>query len=1065
MWIVRLALRRPYTFVVVALLMLVFGAWFIFQTITDILPSVDLPVVSIVWRYSGLPADEFAQRITTYSEYSLSNNVNDIERIESQTYDGMAIIRVYFYPEATIAEAVAQITATSQSILRLMPTGVTAPSVVRYSANSVPIIQMALSSETLTEAELYDYAQFRIRQDVALIQGVTLPLPFGGRVRELMVDLNLEALQAKGLSPRDVNQAVNNQSVILPIGDARIGKFDYRLNVNNTPVLIEEYNDFPIKVIDGVVIYLRDVAFAHNGFIPQTNIVRNQGQRSILMTILKHGKASTLSIINKLREMLPTIRAAAPEGTDINLLFDQSVFVRAAIKSVVTEGFLAALLTGATILIFLGSWRSTTIVLVSIPLSILTSIIILSLIGYTINIMTLGGLALAIGILVDDATVTLENIHRNISLGKPLHRAVLDGSYQIAVPAFVSTLCICIVFLPVSLLVGPAKFLFIPFAFAVVFAILTSYFLSRTLVPVMIEFILPAELSTNKTSKSFLTKFHQKFEGAFHHFRQFYIKALHWALHYRGTTFIIFGLVFASAFCLFPFIGTEFFPTVDANQMRLHVKFASGTRIEVSEEKFAEVEALIEKVIGSHNIERILDNIGLPQDAYNLAFGDNANLSSADGEILISLKPNKEKSTFYYMKQLRKHLHQEFPNFTFYFQPADMINQILYFGLPCPIDVRVIGFNQQENLKITKELIEKISHVPGAVDVNLHQIIDTPELFLNVDRTLLANIGLMQSDLVTDYLISNSSNTIITPNFWLDRKMGIPYLITVLTPKYRVDSIESLMSMPISSPLTRTSQLLSNLASLEHRIGPSIVNHYNIQPVYDIYANIQDRDLGNVAADIQKIIDEYLPKMAPGNTIKLIGVVQSMNQAFTRLGIGFIFALLLVYFVMVINFQSWLDPFIIITAVLGVISGIIWTLFLTNTPLSVPSLMGAIMSIGVGTANSILVVTFANFQMLEGKESMQAALASGGARLRPVLMTASAMIIGMVPMALAYGEGGEQNAPLGIAVIGGLSVATFTTLFFVPVVFSILRKKPNKYLQAETEEYIPPKEQQLEKDE
>lgn len=1050
MWIVRLAIGRPYTFVVVALFMLIFGIWFILNTVTDILPSVDLPVVSVVWTYTGLPADEFAQRITTYSEYGLSNNVDDIERIESQTYDGMAVIRVFFFPEVDIGTAVAQVTSTSQSILRLMPTGVTAPTVVRYSANSVPIIQMALSSETLTEEELYDYANFRIRQDVALIPGVTLPLPYGGKVRQLMVDLNLDALQAKGLSPRIVNQAVNNQSVILPIGDARIGKYDYRLNVNNTPVNIEDYNDFPIKVIDDVVVYLRDIGFAHDGFLPQTNIVRTKNKHSVLLTFLKHGKKSTLTIINTLRDMLPTIQAAAPKGMDIRLLFDQSVFVRNAIKSVLFEGMMAAFLTGMIILIFLGSWRSTTIVLVSIPLSILTSIIILSLTGYTINIMTLGGLALAIGILVDDATVTLENIHRNLALGKPLPQAVLEGSAQIAVPAFVSTLCISIVFLPVVLLTGPARFLFIPFALAVVFAIMTSYFLSRTLVPVMIQFILPAELNAPQSSSpSLLNRFHKKFESGFERFRKRYLRALYWALTYRGTTCLIFALIFVSALLLSPFIGTNFFPDVDANQLRLHVKAPSGTRIEVTEEIFGEVEAEIENIISKENINLMIDNIGLPSSAYNLAFGDNANLSSADGEILISLHPTKKESTSYYMKKLRDHLPSQFPHLTFYFQPADMINQILNFGLPSPIDVRIVGYDQENNLKITEKLIEKISHVPGAVDVNLHQIVDAPELFLNVDRTLLANIGLTQNDLVTDYLVSNSSSTIISPNFWLDRKMGVPYLIAVQTPKYRIDSIDSLMRTPISSSLTKTSQLLSNLASLERRVSPSVVNHYNIQPVYDIYTNIQGRDLGGVSSDIQNIIDEYQPKMAPGNVIKMVGLVESMKHAFTRLGMGFIFAILLVYFIIVINFQSWLDPFIIITAVLGVISGVIWTLYLTHTTISVPALMGAIMSIGVGTANSILVVTFANHELLEGKNSVQAALSAGAERLRPVLMTASAMIVGMIPMALAIGEGGNQNAPLGTVVIGGLLVATFTTLFFVPVVFSYLRTKPNKYLMAE----------------
>lgn len=1052
MWIVNVAIRRPYTFVVIALFMLIFGIWFITQARKDIFPSVDIPVISVIWTYTGLPANEFAQRITTYSEYTIFDNVNDIERIESQTYDGYSVVRIFFYPAVKIEVALAQTTAASQSILRLMPQGVNPPIILQYSANSVPIIQMVLSSEERTEEELYDYGNYRVRQDIAVIEGVTLLSPFGGAVRQLMVDLDLKALQAKGLSPRDINDAVNNQSVILPVGDAKIGSYDYRLNANNSPFLTEEYNNFPIKVIDGSVVYLRDVAFAHDGTLPQVNIVHNKGIQSVLLTIIKHGAASTLTIINAIKELLPNMRAAAPKGINIDLLFDQSVFVRAAIKSVVTEGLMAALLTGTVILLFLGSWRSTLIVLVSIPLSILTSIIILSLLGYTLNIMTLGGLALAIGILVDDATVTLENIHRNLALGKPLRQAVLDGSYQIAIPAFVSTLCICIVFLPVTLLTGSAKFLFVPFALAVVFAISTSYFLSRTLVPVMIEFILRGELTSgHQASTSFFGRLHAKFEQLFDALRRTYSQALNWALYYRGTTAFVFGLIFLSALAIFPFIPRIFFPEVDANQLSLHVRVASGTRLEVTSELFAEVEAEIEKVVPPDEIDLLIDNIGLPANSYNLAFAASNNLSSADGQILIALKPEKKHSTDFYKKKIREHLRKKFPDFIFSFQPADMITQILNFGLPAPIDVQVIGHNHEENLKIAQELVEKISHIPGAADVHLHQIVDSPQLFLEVDRTLLANVGLTQKDLMTDYLLSNSSSTIITPNFWLDRKSGIPYFIAVQTPQYRVDSIEALMAMPVSSSLTKEAQLLSNLATLKRQAQPSIVNHYNIQPVYDVYVNAQDRDIGSLSVDIQKIIDQYQANMPPGNVIKMAGVVQTMKQTFKHLGIGFVFAILIVYFIMVINFQSWLDPFIIINALLGVISGVIWILFLTHTPLSIPSLMGAIMSIGVGTANSILLVSFANDQLLEGKNSVQAALNAGITRLRPVIMTASAMIVGMIPMALAIGEGGGQNAPLGIAVIGGLSVATFTTLFFVPIVFSYLRTKPNPYLRKEEE--------------
>ena len=1047
MWIVRLALRRPYTFVVVALLMLILGVWFITQTRKDIFPDIDIPVVSIIWNYNGLSAEEFDQRITTYSEYSLAGNVNDIERMESQTLNGIGLIRLYFHPNVEIQAAVAQATAISQAILRRMPAGMQPPVILRYSANSVPVIQISLSSNNLTEQELYDYGIFRIRQNLSVIQGTTLPTPYGGKVRQVMIDLDPVALQAKGLSPRDVNEAINNQILTQPTGDVKIGTIDYRIDTNSTPALIETMNDMPIKMIDGVVVYLRDVGYAHDGFAPQQNIVRSAGRRSVLLTLLKNGSASTLDIVNTVWSMLPTIRAEAPKGMNIDLLFDQSLFVRAAIKSVITEGALAALLTGTMILIFLGSWRSTLIVLISIPLSILTSIILLSLVGETLNVMTLGGLALAIGILVDDATVTIENIHRNMSQGKPLLQSVLDGSYQIAIPAFVSTLSICIVFTPVVLLIGPSKFLFVPFALAVVFAVSASYFLSRTLVPVMINFMLASE-----TSASYFENYRHKFEHYFHRFRARYHIALNWALHHRPVVLILFGMLFISALALVPLIGRDFFPLVDAGQFRLHVKAPSGTRIEVTEEYFGAVEEEIKKVVPPEEIALMIDNIGLPPVAYNLAFGDNATTGPYDGEILVSLKPERKESTPYYVDQVRKHLKQKFPDLLFYFQPADMVSQILNFGLPAPIDVRVIGYNKADNLKIAKELVEKISHVPGAVDVHLHQVVDAPQLFINTDRTLLTKAGIQQRDVMNDLLISYSDSTTVTPNFWLDRKAGIPYFITVQTPKYRINNMIEMLNTPISSPLTKQSQLLSNLATLERRNTVDVTNHYNIQPVFDIFANVQGRDLGGVASDIQTIVNEYNKKMAPGNQIAIQGMVQNMQQAFTRLGIGFIFAILLVYFIMVINFQSWLDPFIIIMALPGAISGIIWMLFLTQTTFNVPSLMGTIMSIGVATANSILIVTFANLQMREGKSNLLAMRSAGVTRLRPVLMTALAMIVGMIPMALALGEGGEQNAPLGRAVIGGLTIATLTTLFFVPVVFTYLRTKPNPYIATEQEE-------------
>lgn len=1052
MWIVNLAIRRPYTFVVVAVLILILGGWFIKQTPKDIFPNVNIPVISVIWTYAGLPAEEFEQRITTYSEYSLSSNVNDIARIESQTLDGVGLIRLYFHPNANMPMALATTTATSQSILRRMPVGVQPPIILQYTANSVPIIQMVLSSNTFTESELYDYGIYRVRQFIATIQGTTFPTPYGGKPRELMIDLDPVAMQAKGISPREVNDAINSQSLILPTGNARIGDKDYRINVNNTPDLATDYNNYPIKMVDDVVVYVRDVANAHDGFVPQVNLVRNDGHRSILLTVIKNGAASTLDIVNSVWDMLPTLRASAPKGINIDLLFDQSVFVRAAIKSVVEEGALAALLTGLMILLFLGSWRSTLIVILSIPLSILASIIILSLIGESLNVMTLGGLALAIGILVDDATVTIENIHRNITMGKPLRQAVLDGSHQIAIPAFVSTTAICIVFLPVALLVGPSKFLFVPFAYAVVFAVAASYFLSRTLVPVMIDYMLKSELhlynagEDAESKKSWLDRFHDKFDIKFNRFKERYENALDWALTYRITLLLLFGMLFISALLILPFVGRDFFPTVDASQFRLHVRAPTGTRIEVTEEIFGKVEDEIKRILPPNTIDLMIDNIGVVSQAYNLAFGDNATVGPYDGEILVSLSRNRDHSTQEYMRIIRDELNKKFPDLLFYFQPADMISQILNFGLPAPINVKVVGYDKANNIKIAEELMDKIKKIPGAVDVHLHQVLDYPELFIHVDRTKLLQNGLFQRDIMNDILLSYSSSDVVTPNFWLDRKMGIPYQISVQTPKYRIDNVETLMRMPISSSKTKEAQLLNNLAKIERRSTPSVTSHLNIQPVYDIFANVQGRDLGGVSSDIYKIVEEYKSHLKPGNNIQVTGVVQSMDTAFGRLGIGFIFAVLLIYFIMVINFQSWLDPFIIIMALPGALSGIIWMLYLTHTTFNVPSLMGTIMSLGVAVANSILLVTFANSQLHEGMNSVQAMHTAGGIRLRPVLMTALAMIVGMLPMALALGEGSEQNAPLGRAVIGGLIVATLTTLFFVPVIFSYLRTKPNPYL-------------------
>ena len=1043
MWIVILALRKPYTFVVIALLITIMSSIFMFITSKDIFPNINIPIISVIWQYNGLPAEEFAERITTFSEYSLFNNVNDIERIESQTLNGIGIIRIYFHPDADIPTAIAEATSSSQSILKRMPPGILPPTVLRYYVNTVPIVQMILSGESISQSQLYDYGNWRIRQFIGTIPGATFPTPFGGEVRQLMVDIDSLALQTRGLSARDVNTAIQKQVLTTPLGDARIGTYDYNINVNNTPVEPDSFNEIPIANIDNKIVFLRDVAFAHDGFAPQTNLVRREGIGSVLMQVLKNGAASTLDIVNQVKELLPTIRAAAPKGMDINLIFDQSIFIKKAIQGVVIEGLLAACLTGALVLLFLGSWRSTLIVLSSIPLSIMTSIIFLSLSGETLNIMTLGGLALAIGILVDDATVAIENIHRNISVGKHLDKAILDGSYEIAIPAFVSTLSICIVFLPVVLLVGPAKYMFTPLALAVVFAIIASYFFSRTLIPVMIKFILPAEMYmyTGGGPKSALDRYHIKFSKKFFRFRDSYGSALQWGLENRIVILILFGIIFCSALFISPYIGQDFFPSVDAGQIRLHVKAETGTRIEVTAEIFSEVENEIRKVVEPNDIAMLIDNIGLNPVPYTLAFGDNATIGGWDGEILLSLNPERKYSTMEYMSKIREHLKDKFPNLVFFFQPADIVNQILNMGLPTPIDVRVSGYDKINNLKVARELVEKISHIPGAVDVNLHQVMDLPEIFLNVDRMKIATAGLTQSDVTQDILINFSDSTTLTPNFWLDRKSGVPYPIAVQNPKYRVNSIEGLLHLPVSSPSTKQSQLLCDLCTLERRPSAGVVNHLNIQPVYDIYANVQGRDIGGVASDIQDILDSYSKEMTPGNNIIMSGVVSNMKVAFNKLGFGFIFAILLVYFIMVINFQSWLDPFIIIMAIPGAISGIVWMLYLTGTTFNIPSLMGSIMSIGVVTANSILLVTFANFQMKEGKNNIEAVLEAAETRLRPILMTSVATVAGALPEALSVGPGAEATIPMAIAIIGGVIASTVLTLLVVPCAYSLLAPK------------------------
>lgn len=1043
MWIVQLALRRPYTFVVMAILILIMGVYSIKNMPVDVFPDIDIPVISVIWTYTGLPAEEFERRLTMYSEYSLSANVKDVKSMESQTLDGVGVIRLYFHPGANVESAMSQATAVSQAILRRMPPGVQPPIILRYTAASVPIIQLSLRSNTLSESELYDYGIFRIRQALAVVQGTTLPAPYGGKVRQIMVDIDPMALQSKGLSPRDINDAINAQNLASPSGKAKIGDTDYRVLLNNTPEVATAIADIPIKQVNGKLVFVRDVAHVRDGFAVQQNIVRSEGVRSVLVTLLKNGKTSTLDIVNQIKGMVPTLQAAAPPGMHIEQLFDQSLFVKAAVDNVIHEGVIAACLTGAMILLFLGSWRSTMIVLISIPLSILSSIVVLKSLGMSLNIMTLGGLALAIGILVDDATVEIENIHRNIGLGKDLQTAILDGAEQIAVPTFVATSAICIVFIPVVLLDGPARFLFVPFALAVVFAVFSSYILSRTLVPVMVKYILAAELKSHgQHAKNLFARLHDGFNENFERFRSFYVNGLRFALDAPWAIVGLASFVVISALCLLPFVGRDFFPLVDAGQFRLHVKAPSGTRVEKTEQAFSAVEAEIRKVIPPEEIELLIDNIGVPAEAFNMAFGDSATIGTADGEILVSLKHHRKHSTPEYMKLVRNALNDKFPNLTFYYQPADIVNQILSFGLPAPIDIRVAGYNKKENLGIAREIMERVKKVRGAADVHLHQEVDAPQLKLNVDRSRAARFGLTQRDVSNDVLVSLSSNTQVTPNYWIDPATGVQYLVGIQTPQYKVDSIDSILKTPLSTRgITDKAELLGNVASIERAKGFGVVNHFNIQPVFDIYANVQSRDLGGVSQDVQKIVDEYRPKMKPGNQIIVRGLVESMDSAFFKLGVGFIGAIVFVYLLMVVNFQSWRDPMIIIMALPGAFAGIVWMLFLSTTTFNVPSLMGSIMSIGVATANSILMITFANEQLDEGLDVRSAALEAGKTRLRPVLMTALAMVVGMIPMSLGLGEGGEQNAPLGRAVIGGLSLATMFTLFFVPVVFYMVRNR------------------------
>ncbi|MFC6645719.1 efflux RND transporter permease subunit [Granulicella cerasi] len=1059
MWIVRLALRRPYTFVVLSLLIALLGIGSAIETPKDIFPYINIPVVSVVWTYSGLTPDEMQGRIVTVAERALTTTVNDMEHTESQSYQGVSIIKVFFQPNVKVELAFSQVTAIMQTVLRTLPPGSYPPFVLKYDASSVPILQMSLSGEGLSEADLYDDGLQFVRPRLANVKGASVPLPFGGKVKQVMVDTDPNLLFAHHLSATDVSTAISQQNLILPAGTARLGSREYVVKTNSSPDELSALNDLPIRASNGALVYVKDVAQVHMGYAVQTNIVRENGKRAALLTVLKNGQTSTLDIVSNTKKMIPQLTAGLG-NLKITPLFDQSLFVRTSIEEVVREACIAAALTGLMILLFLGSWRSTLIVCTSIPLSIATSLIILSALGETINVMTLGGMALAVGILVDDATVEIENTHRNMEEKKPLTRAILDSAQQVAAPAFVSTLSICIVFIPVVLLTGAAKFLFTPLAEAVAFAMMASYFLSRTIVPTMMHFLLKKEIhlyqtpgeSEREAKRNFVWRWHMKFDHQFERMQRQYMRGLNWCLENAKLTLVLFAALVVISLPMIFFIGRDFFPYVDSGQMNLHVNPPQGMRIEDSEQYFASIEAEIRRVVPAERVELILDNIGLPNSGINLAFTNSSTISNGDGDIQIALKPGK-KDTQEYMRKLRDDLKVKFPDGEFFFTPANITNQILDFGLPAPIDVQVTGHGEG-NYKIALELKNKIAEIPGAVDVHIHQRVAFPTMHIDVDRSRSRQLGLTQQDVAQSTLISLTGTGQTAPNEWLNPKNEVNYQIVTQTPQYRIDSLPALSQTPVTTAAGNSSQLLGNLAKFRRDLTPIVENHYNIQPTYDVYADVDRRDLGGVADEINKIVADTQKTLPKTTTITVRGEVATMNESFIRLGVGIIFAIGLVYLLMAVNFQSWLDPVIILMALPGAFCGILWMLFITQTTFSVPSLMGAIMTIGVATANSILMVVFANDERLAGKSQYDAALNAGHTRLRPVLMTALAMIIGMLPMALAFGEGGEQNAPLGRAVIGGLLFATVSTLFLVPTIYSLLKGAPPKdYTYLVEEEY------------
>lgn len=1048
MWIVRLALKRPYTFIVASILIAISGVVSIRRMETDIFPEINIPVVAIIWNYQGIPADEMESRVVGSFERVLFSTVNDIDHIESQSLNGISVVKVFLQEGASVDAAIAQIVATSQQSLKSMPPGIFPPLVMRYNAANVPIVQASIGSESLSEQQLYDLATNTMRPGLAPVKGAQLTWPYGGKVRQIMVDIDPERIYAWGISPREISEAVNAQNLILPSGSAKIGAQEMNVRLNSSPDAVEAIADLPIKSVGNKTIFLRDVANIRDGFAPQTNIVHVDGKRGVLQPILK-SSGSTLEIVQGVRERLPDVLSMLPEDMRITLLADQSVFVSHAVEGVVVEAAIAAGLTGAMILLFLGSWRSTLIIVISIPLAILSSITMMGALGYSLNVMTLGGLALAVGILVDDATVEIENIHRNLHLGKGLVRAILDGAQQIAMPAIVSTLCICIVFLPVGFITGAARALFVPMALSVVFAMFASYFLSRTLVPTMSRYLLAAEMNPQGEEQSrsrggLFRQIHQTFNALFDSITRIYGGILLWMLSHRWVVVSSFLLFCGGSALLFPLIGQDFFPSVDSGQLRLHVRAPAGTRIEETERHFARVIDAIHEVIPERHLESVIDNIGIPNSGINLALSDGTLMSTADGEILISLGEDSPP-THQVKQELRSVLQTKFPELTFYYKPPDIVTQVLNFGLSAPIDIQLVGprRNLEENYRIAREIRDRVREIPGASDVRIHQVPFTPELKIATDRTLLNQMGISQYEVANDVLVSLSSSKQAAPNYWLDPKKGIQYPLVVQSPQREVNSLMAISQTPVSATDDiQNTQLLGNLSELSRGVGPTNVTHYNVAPSIDVLADVEGTDLGSVADQIKTVIADFKDELPRGTSVKIRGQVESMETSFSALSYGVLFSVVLVYLLMVINFQSWVDPLIVLMALPGALSGILWMLFITQTTVNVPSLMGTIMCIGVATANSILVVSFANDQRQFGKNAHDAAWAAGATRLRPVVMTACAMILGMLPMSLGFGEGGEQNAPLGRAVIGGLIMATVATLVFVPVCYSLLRVSP-----------------------